>query len=72
MKLVIINDNVNTVNHVMDVLNSCLAYPKTQIISIVSLVDTTGKCTILESDDASKINDVKEFLIKNGLTVEVE
>ena len=51
MKLFILDDDENTFEHVIDVIQRCLSYPYTQALSIANIVHYSGKCLVKESED---------------------
>ena len=71
MKLFILDDDVNTFEHVIDVIQRCLSYPYTQALSIANIIHYSGKCLVKESED-----DVILYLCKNmkkeGLSLKTE
>jgi hypothetical protein len=72
MKLFILNDNKHSFDEVLMLLQTCLAFPKSQLISMLTLIDEHGKCCVLETDSTEVIDGVKEFFIKQGLKVELK
>ena len=51
MKLFILNDDVNSFEHVIRCIQRYLNYPYMQACSISDIIHNTGKCLIKESDD---------------------
>ena len=71
MKLFILDDDVNTFEHVISVIQRCLNYPYTQALSIANIIHYSGKCLVKEDDD-----EVILYLCKNmkkhGLNIKTE
>ena len=71
MKLFILDDDVNTFEHVIDVIQRYLNYPYTQALSIANIVHNAGQCMVKESDE-----EVILYLLENmrgeGLNLKTE
>ena len=71
MKLFILDDDVNTFEHVIDVIQRYLNYPYTQALSIANIVHNTGQCVVKESDE-----EIILYLLENmrgkGLNLKTE
>jgi len=72
MKLYILNDNVNTFEHVTYCIQKYLNYPHMQGVSITHIVNDTGKCLVKESDDDVIVQEIYESLVKEGLNLKIE
>jgi ATP-dependent Clp protease adaptor protein ClpS len=72
MKLFILNDNVNSFEHVINCVQRYLNYPYMQGLSIAHIVHDTGKCLVKESDDEMMIKEIYESLVKEGLNLRIE
>jgi len=72
MKLFILNDDVNSFDHVIRCIQKYLNYPYMQGCSIADIVHNTGKCLIKESDDEELIKGIYEMLVKEGLHLRIE
>ena len=72
MKLFILNDDVNSFDHVVRCIQRYLNYPYMQGCSIADIVHNTGKCLVKESDDEVMIKGIYKALIKEGLHLRIE
>jgi len=72
MKLIMLNDDIHSFEEVIYLLGSYLTYPKSQLISIVSLVDNVGWCSVMESENTASISDAMSYLTKQGLSLKIE
>ena len=72
MKLFILNDDVNSFDHVVRCIQRYLNYPYMQGCSITDIVHNTGKCLVKESDDEPMIKGIYKALIKEGLHLRIE
>ena len=72
MKLFILNDDVNSFEHVTRCVQKYLNYPYMQAASIVSIVHNSGKCLVKESDDEHLIKNLYKELVNEGLHLKVE
>ena len=59
MKLFILNDNVNSFEHVIRCIQRYLNYPYMQAASIASIVHNSGRCLVKESNDELMIKGVE-------------
>lgn len=71
MKLFICDDDVNTFNHVIRVIQRYLAYPYSQACSIANIIHNNGECLVKTDEDDSVIIELYDTLKENGLTVRV-
>tara|TARA_R110002153_G_C13065209_1_gene472629 strand:+ start:130 stop:351 length:222 start_codon:yes stop_codon:yes gene_type:complete len=72
MKLFILNDDVNSFEHVVRCIQRYLNYPYMQGLSIADLIHNTGKCVVKESDDEVLIKGIYKVLVKEGLHLRIE
>ena len=72
MKLFILNDDVNSFEHVTKVIQKYLNYPYMQGCSIASIVHNSGKCLVKESDDEEFIKQLYKDMIDEGLHLRIE
>ena len=72
MKLFILNDDVNSFEHVVRCIQRYLNYPYMQGCSIASIVHNSGQCLVKESDDTTMIKGIYKALIKEGLHLRIE
>jgi len=72
MKLYILNDDVNSFEHVIHCIQKYLNYPYMQGASIAHIVNDNGKCLVKESDDEPVIQEIYEGLVKEGLNLRIE
>ena len=72
MKLFILNDDVNSFEHVVRCIQRYLNYPYMQGCSIASIVHTSGKCLVKESNDEIMIKGIYRALVKEGLHLRIE
>ena len=72
MKLFILNDNVNSFDHVTKVIQKYLNYPYMQGCSIASIVHNSGRCLVKESDDIDLIKQLYKDMLKEGLYLKIE
>ena len=72
MKLFILNDDVNSFDHVVECIQKYLNYPYLQAHSIANIVHNNGKCAIKESDDKEMIDEVSACLVKRGINIKIE
>ena len=72
MKLYILNDDVNSFEHVIHCIQKYLNYPHMQGASIAHIVNDTGKCLVKESDDEMMRKEIYEGLVKQGLSLRIE
>lgn len=72
MKLFILNDDVNSFDHVVRCIQRYLNYPYMQGLSIADLIHNTGKCLVKESDDEALIKGIYKALVKEGLRLRIE
>jgi ATP-dependent Clp protease adaptor protein ClpS len=72
MKLYILNDDVNSFEHVIQCIQKYLNYPYMQGVSIAHIVNDSGKCLVKESDDEVRITEIYENLVKQGLSLRIE
>ncbi len=72
MKLFILNDDVNSFDHVVRCIQRYLNYPYMQGCSIADIVHNTGKCLVKESDDEAMIKGIYKALVKEGLHLRIE
>jgi ATP-dependent Clp protease adaptor protein ClpS len=71
MKLFILDDEVNTFEHVIDVIQRCLSYPYTQALSIANIIHYSGKCLVKDSEDKVILYLYKNMK-KEGLNLKIE
>jgi len=72
MKLFILNDDVNSFEHVVRCIQRYLNYPYMQGCSIADIVHNTGQCLVKESDDEVLIKGIYRALVKEGLHLRIE
>ena len=72
MKLFILNDNVNSFEHVIRCIQRYLNYPYMQAASIASIVHNSGRCLVMQSNDELMIKGLYEVLVKEGLKLRIE
>ena len=72
MKLFILNDDVNSFEHVISCIQRYLNYPYLQAVSIADIVHNSGRCEIKDSDDEVMIKEIYEGLVKEGLHLRME
>ena len=72
MKLYILNDDVNSFEHVIQCIQKYLNYPYMQGVSIAHIVNDSGKCLVKESDDEVRMTEIYENLVKQGLSLRIE
>ena len=72
MKLFILNDDVNSFEHVTKVIQKYLNYPYMQGCSIASIVHNSGQCLVKESNDEVLIKGIYKALVKEGLRLRIE
>ena len=72
MKLFILNDNVNSFEHVIRCIQRYLNYPYMQAASIASIVHNSGRCLVNESNDELMIKGLYEVFVKEGLKLRIE
>ncbi|EOR96021.1 hypothetical protein ADIARSV_0790 [Arcticibacter svalbardensis MN12-7] len=70
-KLILWNDNVNTFDHVIKCLVVYLDYSELQADRIANIVDSKGKCAILEGS-FTEVEVYRKILQQQGLTVSIE
>tara|TARA_B100001057_G_scaffold449169_1_gene490129 strand:- start:1498 stop:1728 length:231 start_codon:yes stop_codon:yes gene_type:complete len=72
MKLFILNDDINSFEHVIRCIQRYLNYPYMQGASIASIVHNSGKCLVKESDDEVLITGLYKSMIQEGLKLRIE
>jgi len=72
MKLFILNDDVNSVEHVVRCIQRYLNYPYMQGESIASIVHNSGECLVKESEDELLVKGIYKSLVKEGLNLRIE
>jgi len=72
MKLFILNDDINSFDHVVECIQRYLNYPYLQGHSIANIIHNNGKCIVKESDDVELMYEISEFLRRDGLIVKLE
>jgi len=72
MKLFILDDDVNTFEHVIESIQIRLSYPNSQASSIAHIVHHTGKCLVKTDSDENIINRIYKKLKADGLNVKIE
>tara|TARA_Y100000816_G_C25666647_1_gene353571 strand:+ start:298 stop:525 length:228 start_codon:yes stop_codon:yes gene_type:complete len=70
MKLFICDDDVNSFDHVIRVIQRYLAYPYSQACSIANIVHNSGEC-LVKTDSDDSIIELYDTLKENGLTLRV-
>ena len=68
--LVLFDDNVNTFNHVIDLLVKVCDHDALQAEQCAMLVHYTGKCAV-KKGEFKDLSIMSERLAENGLTVEI-
>jgi len=72
MKLFIVNDDVNSFEHVIRCIQKYLNYPYMQACSIANIVHNSGQCEVKESADETLIKNMYRELISEGLHLKIE
>ena len=72
MTLYILNDDINTFEHVVDCIQNYLNYTYMQSVSISHIVNNNGECLVKQTDDEELIQNVYENLVKEGLNLRIE
>jgi ATP-dependent Clp protease adapter protein ClpS len=72
MKLFILNDDVNSFEHVTKVIQKYLNYPYMQGCSIASIVHNSGQCLVKESDDEELVRELYKGMVSEGLHLKIE
>lgn len=72
MKLFIVNDDVNSFEHVTKVIQKYLNYPYMQAVSICNIIHTAGRCEVKSSDDEILIKGLYMELMNEGLNLKIE
>ena len=72
MKLYILNDDVNSVDNVIRIVQQYLNYPYLQSASIASIVHNSGQCEVKDYDDEDLIKEVYRNMVKEGLHLRIE
>jgi ATP-dependent Clp protease adaptor protein ClpS len=72
MKLFILNDEINSFDHVVGCIQRYLNYPHMQACSIAEIVHRNGKCLVKQSNDDELVSTVYELMMKDGLTLKLE
>jgi ATP-dependent Clp protease adaptor protein ClpS len=72
MKLFILNDDVNSFDHVVRCIQRYLNYPYMQASSIANIVHTNGECCVKESDDEVLIKTMYKEMVAEGLHLKIE
>ena len=72
MKLYILNDDVNSVDNVIRIVQQYLNYPYLQSASIASIVHNNGQCEVKDSDDEDLIKEIYMSMVKEGLHLRIE
>ena len=72
MKLYILNDDVNSFDNVIRIVQQYLNYPYLQSASIASIVHNSGQCEVKDSDDEHLIKEVYRNMVKEGLHLRIE
>lgn len=68
--LVLFNDDVNTFEHVIELLIEYCNHDTLQAEQCATLVHFTGKCSV-KKGALKELNLISEILAENGLTVEI-
>jgi|TARA_B110000858_G_C17606694_1_gene382582 ATP-dependent Clp protease adapter protein ClpS len=71
MKLFIVNDDVNSFEHVTRCIQKYLNYPYMQAVSITNIVDNAGECEVKNSEDETLIKSLYMELIREGLNLKI-
>jgi|TARA_B110000444_G_scaffold43736_1_gene39704 ATP-dependent Clp protease adapter protein ClpS len=72
MKLFIVNDDVNSFEHVTKCIQKYLNYPFMQAASICNIIHTAGKCEVKSSSDEILIKSLYMELMNEGLNLKIE
>ena len=72
MKLYILNDDVNSFDTVIRIVQQYLNYPYLQSASIANIVHNSGQCEVKDSDDEDLIKEVYRNMVKEGLHLRIE
>ena len=72
MKLYILNDDVNSFDTVIQIVQQYLNYPYLQSASIANIVHNSGQCEVKDSDDEDLIKEVYRNMVKEGLHLRIE
>jgi|TARA_B110000285_G_C14766671_1_gene442089 ATP-dependent Clp protease adapter protein ClpS len=72
MKLYILNDDVNSFDTVIRIVQLYLNYPYLQSASIANIVHNSGQCEVKDSDDEDLIKEVYRNMVKEGLHLRIE
>lgn len=72
MKLFILNDDVNSFEHVTKCIQRYLNYPYMQSASIANIVHTNGKCLVKTSENEEFIKELYQGMVKEGLNLRIE
>jgi ATP-dependent Clp protease adapter protein ClpS len=72
MKLFIVNDDVNSFEHVTKCIQKYLNYPYMQATSIASIIHNSGQCCVKESDDDVFIKGIYMEMLSEGLHLKIE
>jgi len=72
MKLFILNDDVNSFEHVTSCIQRYLNYPYLQAVSIANIVHNSGRCEVKDSDDEEMIKILYQSMVKEGLHLRIE
>ena len=72
MKLYILNDDVNSFDTVIRIVQQYLNYPYLQSASIANIVHTSGQCEVKDSDDEGLIKEIYTNMVKEGLHLRIE
>ena len=72
MKLFILNDEVNSFEHVVTIIQKYCNYPLTQGQSIASIVHSNGECCIKESEDAELMLETYKGMMSEGLNLRMD
>jgi ATP-dependent Clp protease adaptor protein ClpS len=68
--LILFNDNVNTFDHVIDLLIKVCEHDAIQAEQCATLVHFAGKCAVKKGEMAELVI-ISDILADNGLTVEI-
>jgi ATP-dependent Clp protease adapter protein ClpS len=72
MKLYILNDDVNSFDTVIRIVQQYLNYPYLQSASIANIVHNSGQCEVKDSDDEDLIKEIYRNMVKEGLHLRIE
>ena len=72
MKLFILNDDVNSFEHVTKVIQKYLNYPYMQACSIASIVHNSVQCEVKKSDDEELVRELYKGMVSEGLHLKLE